>query len=358
MSKQQIQTTVTKNKKTIPPTEELGFGQYFTDHMFVVDYTEEDGWYNARIEPYAPIELDPAASILHYGQTIFEGLKAYVTPEGQAQIFRPEENIKRLNLSCERLSMPQIDEGFLLDATKKLVALDQNWIPKDVGTALYIRPFVFATQPTLNVVPANAYKLMIILSPVGPYYPEGMNPVKLAVESEYVRAVQGGTGEAKTGGNYAGSFRALEDVSKDGYSQVLWLDAIERKYVEEAGAMNVFFKIDGEVITPSLSGSILHGVTRKSIIQLLKHWEIPISERRISIDEVYEAHENGTLEEAFCAGTAAVISPIGQLRWKNKEIQINDFKIGNLSQEIYDTLTGIQYGTKEDIFNWMTKVQK
>lgn len=356
MNEQQIKITLSEHKKSIPKATELGFGKYFTDHMFSVDYDPEQGWYDARIEPYAPITLDPGASILHYGQTVFEGLKAYVTPEGKAQIFRPEQNITRLNLSSDRLSMPQVDEAFLLKAIKQLVAIDQNWIPQDIGTALYIRPFIFATEPTINVISSKAYRLMVILSPVGAYYPEGMNPVKVAAESNYVRAVPGGTGEAKTGGNYAGSFRALKDVSEKGYSQVLWLDAIERKYIEEAGAMNVFFKIDNEVITPSLAGSILHGVTRKSIIQLLKSWDIPVSERRISIDEVFAAHEAGTLEEAFCAGTAAVISPIGQLGWKEQDIRINDFKIGELSQKIYDNLTGIQYGRLEDTFNWMTQV--
>lgn len=352
MKDQTIQITKTTTFKDKPSTEGLPFGKYFSDHMFTVDYTEEKGWHNGRIEPYGPIELDPASSILHYGQTIFEGLKAYVTNDGEAKLFRPEKNIERLNRSNDRLSMPEIDPEFLLKAIKELVSLDKSWIPSAPGTALYIRPYVFGTEPNINVVPSKEYKLMIILSPVGAYYPEGINPVKIAVETDYVRAVLGGTGEAKTGGNYAGSFKAQELVAKDGFSQVLWLDGIERKYIEEAGAMNVFFKIDGEVVTPALSGSILHGVTRDSVIQLLKHWGVPVTERRIAIDELYDLHKEGKVEEIFSAGTAAVISPIGQLTWKGQDMVVNNYEIGDLTQRIYNTLTGIQYGTEEDIFNW------
>ena len=357
MKDQEIKVTLTTTKKEKPKSDQLAFGKYFTDHMFIMDYNTEDGWHDARILPYGPIEMDPAASILHYGQTIFEGLKAYVTKDGEARIFRPEKNIERLNRSNERLCIPQIDEAFVLEAVKKIVSIDKDWIPSAPGTALYVRPFVFATEANINVVPAAEYKLMIILSPVGAYFKGGMNPVKIGVESEYVRAVRGGTGEAKTGGNYAGSFKAQKTAAQKGFSQILWLDGVEQKYIEEVGAMNVFFKIDGEVVTPALAGSILHGVTRDSVIKLLKHWDIPVSERRISIDELYEAGKAGKLEEAFGTGTAAVIAPIGQLTWKGQDLVINDSKIGTVSQRIYDTLTGIQYGTVEDTFNWITVIE-
>lgn len=357
MEDQNIQITRATDLKEKPSTDGLPFGKYFSDHMFILDYNEESGWHNGRILPYGPIELDPAASILHYGQTIFEGLKAYLTNDGKVNLFRPERNIERLNKSNDRLSMPELDPEYVLKAIKTLVSLDKSWVPDAPGTALYIRPYVFGTEPTINVVPSREYKLMIILSPVGAYYPEGLNPVKIAVETDYVRAVVGGTGEAKTGGNYAGSFKAQNIVAEKGYSQVLWLDGIEHRYIEEAGAMNVFFKIDGEVVTPSLAGSILHGVTRNSVIQLLKHWGVPVTERRISIEELYSLHAAGKVEEMFSAGTAAVISPIGQLTWKDKDMVVNDFKIGELTQKIYNTLTGIQYGTEEDVFDWITEVK-
>ncbi|WLV24091.1 branched-chain amino acid aminotransferase [Aciduricibacillus chroicocephali] len=357
MSNQEIKVTLSTSKKEKPKSDQLPFGKYFSDHMFIMDYKPELGWYDPRIVPYGPIELDPAASILHYGQTIFEGMKAYVDKDGGARIFRPEMNVKRLNRSNDRMCIPQVDEDIVLEAVKKIVSIDQDWIPNAPGTALYIRPYVFATEANINVVPSKEYKLMIILSPVGAYFKEGLNPVKIAVEDKYVRAVPGGTGEAKTGGNYAGSFRVQENVAKKGFSQVLWLDGAEHKYIEEVGASNVFFKISGEVVTPALTGSILHGVTRDSVIKLLKHWGVPVTERRISIEELYAASLEGQLEEAFSSGTAAVISPIGQLTWKDKDLVINDNKIGELTQKVYDTLTGIQYGTEEDVFNWVTEIK-
>lgn len=357
MKDQEIKVTLTTSKKEKPKSDQLPFGKYFTDHMFIMDYKPDLGWHDARIVPYGPIELDPAASILHYGQTIFEGMKAYVTDHGEARIFRPEMNVKRLNRSNDRMSMPQVDEELVLEAVKKIVSIDKEWIPNAPGTALYIRPYVFGSEANINVVPSREYKLMIILSPVGAYFKEGLNPVKIAVETEYVRAVPGGTGEAKTGGNYAGSFRAQETVAQKGFSQVLWLDGVEHKYIEEVGASNVFFKINGEVVTPSLNGSILHGVTRDSVIKLLKHWGVPVTERRISIEELYAASLDGQLEEAFSSGTAAVISPIGQLTWKDKDLVINNNEIGELSQKVYDTLTGIQYGREEDVFNWITEIE-
>ena len=357
MKNQEIKVTLATSKKEKPKSDQLQFGRYFTDHMFMMDYTPEKGWHDPQILPYGPIQMDPAASILHYGQTIFEGLKAYVTKDGDARIFRPEKNIQRLNRSNDRMSIPQVDEGLVLEAIKKIVSIDKEWIPTAPGTALYIRPYVFGTEANINVVPSEEYKLMIILSPVGAYFKEGLNPVKIAVESDYVRAVPGGTGEAKTGGNYAGSFKAQKAVAEKGFSQVLWLDGVEHKYIEEVGASNVFFKIDGEIVTPALTGSILHGVTRDSVIQLLKHWGVPVTERKISIEELYALSLEGKVEEAFSSGTAAVISPIGQLTWKGQDLVINDNKIGELSQKVYDTLTGIQYGNVEDTFNWITEIE-
>lgn len=356
MQEQEIKIELTNQPKVKPNDDKLIFGTQFTDHMFIMDYEEGKGWYDPRIVPYQPITLDPAAMIFHYGQTVFEGLKAYRTSEGTVQLFRPQENFKRLNKSNERMVIPPIDEQFALKALKKLLEIEQDWVPSAEGTSLYIRPFVIATDPYLGVRPSHQYKFMIILSPVGAYYKEGINPVKIAVENEYVRTVLGGTGEAKTAGNYAASLKAQEIVEAQGFTQVLWLDGVEKKYIEEVGSMNVFFKIDGEVVTPALTGSILHGITRNSVIQLLKHWNIPVVERKVSMEELAKAHEEGRLEEAFGTGTAAVISPIGLLNWREKDYVINDSKTGEVSKRLYDTLTGIQYGKIEDPFNWIEKI--
>lgn len=356
MTDQQISIQLTEQKKEKPQDSELQFGETLTDHMFTMDYTTDKGWHDAKIVPYSPLEIDPAALIFHYGQTVFEGLKAYLTPSGEAQLFRPEKNIERLNRSSERLCMPSVDIAFAIKAIKKLVSVEKDWIPKSAGTSLYIRPFIIATEPSLDIISSSEYKFIIILSPVGAFYKEGINPVKIAVENEFVRAVSGGTGEAKTAGNYAASLIAQETVEQKGFSQVLWLDGVERKYIEEVGSMNIFFKINGEIITPSLKGSILPGVTRNSVIQLLKHWDIPVSERKISINEVYDAYKNGQLEEVFGSGTAAVISPVGQLTWQDEDLIINNGETGELSQKLYDTLTGIQYGKLDDPFDWVQKV--
>lgn len=342
--------------KEKPETSSLDFGRSFTDHMFILDYSDEAGWHNGRIVPYAPLQMDPAAIALHYGQSVFEGLKAYLTDEGDIQLFRPEKNIERLNRSSARLCIPEIDVDEAVDAIKKLVHFEKDWIPNQDGTSLYIRPFIIGTEAFLGVAPSTNYQYIVILSPVGAYYKEGMNPIKIAVEDTYVRAVVGGTGEAKTGGNYAAGLIAQETVSKKGFAQVLWLDGVEGKYVEEVGSMNVFFKINGEVITPELRGSILPGVTRDSVIQMLKHWDVPVTERRISMQEIYEAHKDGSLEEAFGTGTAAVISPMGQLTWENKDMIINDNQTGELATKLYDALTNMQYGKSEDPFNWIVKV--
>jgi len=355
MEKQTIKVKKSTNRKS-KPSGELDFGTIFTDHMFMMDYTKGKGWHDPQIIPYQNLSIDPAAIIFHYGQSVFEGLKAYVTLDSEIQLFRPEKNFERLNNSNDRLCIPRIDENLALEALKQLVALEKDWIPTEEGTSLYIRPFIISTEPYLGVEPSKQYKFMIILSPVGAYYKEGINPVKIAVESKYVRAVLGGTGEAKTGGNYAAGLMPQELVSGEGFSQVLWLDGVEKKYIEEVGSMNVFFKINGEIVTPALNGSILAGVTRNSVIQLLKHWEIPVVERRIAMKEIEEAYKNGTLEEAFGTGTAAVISPIGQLTWEDKDFIVNEGKTGEIAKKLYDTLTGIQYGKLDDPFNWTVKV--
>ncbi|WP_042459902.1 branched-chain amino acid aminotransferase [Neobacillus dielmonensis] len=348
-----IQREVLKEK---PDPASLGFGKYFTDYMLVMDYDVENGWHAARITPYEPITLDPSAMVFHYGQAIFEGLKAYRTADGTIQMFRPEKNMKRLNDSCDRLCIPQIDEGFLLKAIKQLVLTEKDWVPNEAGTSLYVRPFIFSTEPYLGVRPAQQYKLMVILSPSGAYYGDQLSPVKIYVEEEYVRAVIGGVGHVKTAGNYAASLKAQEIAESKGYAQILWLDAKENKYVEEVGSMNIFFKINGEVVTPKLNGSILPGVTRDSVIQLLAYWGVPVREARISIEEVFEAYERGELEEVFGAGTAAVISPVGELNWNGRIITINDNQIGEISQRLYDEMTAIQLGKKEDPFNWTVKI--
>lgn len=350
-----IEKTAQPKQKPVDP-DNLGFGQFFSDHMFIMSYTEGQGWHDPEIKPYQPLVLEPSAMVFHYGQEMFEGMKAYKTKEGKILLFRPGKNITRINVTNERLCIPQVNEADILQAIKAIVAMDQDWIPDAEGTSLYIRPFIIATDPYLGVRPSNTYKFIVIVGPVGAYYKEGINPVKIWVEDEYVRAVKGGTGYAKTGGNYAASLKAQQKAKEKGYTQVLWLDGIERKYIEEVGTMNVFFKIKGEVITPSLEGSILPGVTRDSTIELLKHWGIPVTERKLSIQEVYEAAQAGTLEEVFGTGTAAVISPVGELNWEGKIFAVNGGKIGDLSQKIYDVMTGIQTGKLEDTFGWVVEV--
>ncbi|MBF4500780.1 branched-chain amino acid aminotransferase [Savagea sp. SN6] len=342
--------------QTKPNWSDLTFGTTFTDHMFVMDYEVGKGWYDARIMPYQDLPLSPAAVVLHYGQTVFEGLKAYKDDAEEIFLFRPDENMKRMNDSCERLCMPTFDGQFVIEAMKQLIEIEQDWVPEVDGMALYIRPVMYATEAHLGVSPSKQYRFIILLSPVGSYYAEGINPVKIAVESQFVRAVKGGTGAAKTAGNYAAALKAQEVAEKEGYSQVLWLDGREQKYIEEVGAMNVFFKIDGKIVTPELNGSILPGITRKSVLQLLRHWEMDVEERRLSIDELLEAAKNGTLEEAFGTGTAAVISPIGELFYKGEKTVINNNEIGPVAKKIYDTITGIQSGDVEDPFGWRVQV--
>lgn len=352
-----------KIEKTTTPKEQpiaenpLNFGTIFTDHMFIMNYETSKGWHDARVVPYQPISLEPSAMVFHYGQEMFEGMKAYKAEDGRTLLFRPDKNIERANKTNRRICIPEIPEEDFLQALKTIVKYDEAWIPTKAGTSLYIRPFVIATDPFLGVRPSNTYLFMIILSPVGAYYPEGLNPVKIWIEDEYVRAVKGGIGEAKTGGNYVASLKSQVKAHDAGYSQVLWLDGIERKYIEEVGAMNIFFKINGTVVTPMLNGSILPGVTRDSVINLCKAWGLPVEERRISIDEIYEAQKNGTLEEVFGTGTAAVISPVGQLRWEDHIMKVQDGGIGEYSQKFYDAITGIQLGNIEDTFNWTVEVK-
>mgnify|MGYP000414588444 CR=1 FL=1 len=355
---QEIKVELTKQPKAKPTDEtKLGFGSIFTDHMFVMNYDEGQGWHAARIVPYGPIELDPSAMCLHYGQTVFEGMKAYRAKDGRVLLFRPEKNMARLNVSNERLCISKIDEAFALKCIEKLVSIEKDWIPTAEGTSLYIRPFIFATDAHVGVHPGKHLMFMVICSPVGAYYPEGLNPVKIYVESKYVRAVRGGMGYAKTGGNYAASLKAQDEAEEQKYTQVLWLDGVERKYVEEVGTMNVFFVIGDEVVTPALQGSILPGVTRMSAIEILKSWGLNVSERPIEIQEIYDAYQNGQLKEAFGTGTAAVISPIGQLKWDDHVMEINNGKIGEISQRLYDTLTGIQWGNIEDTMHWTVEVK-
>ncbi|MCR4770719.1 MAG: branched-chain amino acid aminotransferase [Oscillospiraceae bacterium] len=346
-------TTAPKAK---PDQSKLGFGKIFSDHMFLMDYTAGKGWHDARIVPYGPISLDPSAMVFHYAQEIFEGLKAYRRADGGIQLFRPWANIQRMKNSCERLCIPVLDDDLYLEALTELVKLDADWIPTEPDTSLYIRPFIIATEPHVGVHASSSYIFCIITSPVGAYYAEGLNPVKIYVESRDVRAVKGGMGYAKTGGNYAASLRAGEIAGQKGYSQVLWLDGAERKYIEEVGSMNVFFKIDGEVVTPPLAGSILPGVTRDSCIKILESWGYTVSQRPLSAEELFNAAAAGKLEEAWGSGTAAVISPIGQIAWGDKQETVCGGKIGEVTQKLYDYLTGIQWGRIEDPFGWIYKI--
>ncbi|MBQ8831651.1 MAG: branched-chain amino acid aminotransferase [Oscillospiraceae bacterium] len=342
--------------KEKPESSTLGFGKKFSDHMFVMEYKEGEGWKNPRIIPFGNISLSPASTVFHYGAEIFEGMKAYRTPEGKIQLFRPYENAKRMNNSAERICLPEIPEEDFVQALVELVKLEADWVPSEPETSLYLRPFTIANDPFLGVHPATEAIFMIIASPVGSYYKEGLNPVSIMIETEDVRAVRGGTGYAKCGGNYGASLRAGKKAEEKGYSQVLWLDGVERKYIEEVGAMNVMFMVGDEVITPALTGSILPGITRKSCIELLRSRGYKVTERQFSLDELKEACENGTLKEAWGCGTAAVVSPIGKLVIGDETYVINNNEIGAVTQELYDTLTGIQWGKIEDTFGWVYPV--
>ena len=350
-----IKITKTTEPKEIA-TENLGFGKIFTDHMFIADYSRSEGWHNARIVPFGNLSMHPAATVFHYGAEIFEGLKAYRRADGKVQLFRPIENVRRMNNSAERLRLPQMAEEDMLQAITELVRVEEKWVPHKEGESLYIRPFLFGNDEHLGVHSIVNATFVIICSPSGSYYAEGINPVKIMIEEDDVRAVRGGTGFAKCGGNYAAANRAGEKAEQLGYTQVLWLDGVERKYIEEVGAMNVMFKIDGEIVTPALTGSILPGITRKSCVEVLKNAGYKVSERLLSIDELTEAMENGKLEEAWGCGTAAVVSPIGQLFYKGKTYTINNNEIGEVTQKLYDKLTGIQWGKIKDEFGWTVEI--
>ena len=350
-----IQRTETPKAKPVPG-QKLGFGKIFTDHMFIMNYTEGHGWHDPRIVPFQNLSLSPAAMVYHYGQEMFEGLKAYKGPDGNVFLFRPDMNAKRTNDTNDRLVIPQLPVEDFVQAVSAVVDVDRDWIPSEPGTSLYVRPFIIATDEFLGVAPSKTYLFMVILSPSGAYYESGLAPVGIWIEDEYVRAVRGGMGFAKTGGNYAASLIAQQKAHDAGYSQVLWLDGVERKYIEEVGAMNIFFKIAGKVVTPALNGSILPGITRNSTIQLCKDWGYEVEERKISADELLEAQRNGTLEECFGTGTAAVISPVGKLRYQDDVMIINGGQIGELSQKLYDTITGIQTGILPDEKGWRVKV--
>ena len=354
-----IRVELTKTPKAKPVDEnELGFGTIFTDHMFMMNYTEGQGWHDARIVPYGPLVLSPACSTLHYGQAVFEGMKAYRAADGRVLLFRPQENFKRMNQSCDRLAIPRIDEEFCLKALCQLLELEKDWIPRSEGTSLYIRPTIIANDDYLGVKAASEYLFYIILSPSGRYYKSGLDPVNLYIEEQWVRASKGGMGTAKTAGNYAASLLSQTEAHEQGYAQVLWLDGVERKYIEEVGSMNVFFALEDEVVTPELDGSILAGITRKSCIELLKDWGIKVTERKFSVDELVESVKSGKLKEAFGTGTAAVVSPIGEMKLGGEIEQVGDHKIGELTLKLYNTITGIQTGVLDDPYGWRYEVCK
>ena len=351
-----ITITKTTQPKVKPDAKNLGFGKHFTDHMFLLNYETGKGWFDPRVVPYAPLSLDPSCMVFHYAQEVFEGMKAYRTADGSVQLFRPYDNARRMNDSCERLCIPKIPEELFVEGVKALVKTDIDWVPSEPETSLYIRPFVIATDASLGVHASHTYVFCVICSPVGAYYAEGINPVRIYVENDDVRAVKGGTGYTKCGGNYAASIRAGERAAEAGYAQVLWLDGVERKYIEEVGSMNVLFKIDGKVVTPMLTGSVLPGITRRSCLQLLRDWGYEVEERLISAEELFAASEEGKLEEAWGSGTAAVISPVGEMGWEDRHAVIHGGTIGELTQRLYDTLTGIQWGKIEDPYGWIVKV--
>ena len=351
-----IRVTKTTNKKDKPKDKDLTFGTVFTDHMFVADFQEEKGWYDPRVEPYGPFPLDPATAVLHYGQSLFEGLKAFRGKDGVVRLFRPQKHVERLNRTATRMTIPQLDPDLILRSWTTLVDLDRDWVPSSVGTSLYIRPTIIASEPFLGVRPAKEYLYYVILSPVGPYYPEGLAPTKIKVIDNYVRAVAGGLGEAKTSANYAASLYAAEEAKHEGFTQVLWLDGVHHKYLEEVGTSNIMLQVGDEVITPPLAGTILAGVTRDTALTLMREWDLRVSERQITIDEVVAAAHKGALKEVWATGTAAVISPVGELAYKGERIVVNGGRIGALSQKLYDTIVGIQYGTLPDTRGWTLKV--
>ena len=355
---EQITLKTKERTENIEFPDELGFGNIFTDHIFEMNYSQNKGWYDPTIKPLEDIPMHPGTMFIHYGQSIFEGLKAYKTKDDEVVLFRPDEHFKRLNRSASRICIPEIDVDFMINALKELVNIERDWIPTGEGESLYVRPFIYGSDPFLGVNPASSYKLIILLSPVGAYYPEGFKPIKILVQDDYVRAVRKGLGECKTPANYAASLLAGEKAMEQGYTQVLWLDGVELKNIEEVGTMNIFINMKDEIVTPKLNGSILPGITRKTVIQLLKEWDMNIVEREISVDEVIEKYDSGDLLGVFGTGTAAVISSVGWLTFKNKKMVINDGKAGELALKLFKEITSIQYGIKVDSHDWIYKVEK
>jgi branched-chain amino acid aminotransferase len=353
-----IQFNLKERKTKVILPEFLGFGKIFTDHMFEMDYNEKNGWHNAAIRPVEDLQVHPASMFIHYGQAVFEGLKAFRQESGDLVVFRPDKHFERLNNSSRRVCIPEIDVDFAIEALKELINIDKDWIPTKQGDSLYIRPFIFGSDPFLGVKPAKEYKLILLLSPVGAYYPEGFKPVKILVTDEYVRAVRKGLGDCKTPANYAASLLAGQEAVKRGFTQVLWLDGVEQKYIEEVGTMNIFINLRNEIVTPKLNGSILPGVTRRSVIEILKEWKMNIVERDITIDEVVNAYEKGNLIGLFGTGTAAIISSVGWMTYKNKQMIFNDGKPGELDLKLFNELTSIHYGLKEDIHGWLMHVEQ
>jgi branched-chain amino acid aminotransferase len=351
-----IRITKAATLKKRPKDADLGFGTIFTDHMFVANFEEEKGWYDPRVEPYAPFPLEPATAVFHYAQAVFDGLKAFRGVDGTVRLFRPQTHIERLNNSARRMCIPPLDPDLALRSLVTLVGIEKGWVPSTIGTSLYVRPVIIASEPFLGVRPARSYIYFVILSPVGTYYPEGMAPVKILVVDRYVRAVEGGVGAAKTSGNYAASLYASEEAKHQGFTQVLWLDGVHRKYIDEVGTMNIMLKIGDEVITPPLMGTILPGVTRDSALTLMREWGLRVGERPISIDEVAQAHRGGTLKEVWGTGTAAVISPVGELTYKGEKMVINNGEVGPLTQRLYDAIVGIQYAKAPDAHGWLVEV--
>jgi len=351
-----LQKAATDQLKSKPDQDNLGFGQFFTDHMFTMRWDRRQGWHDATIEPYRPFAVDPAAMVFHYGQAIFEGMKAYRGKDDQIFLFRPQDNLSRMNQSALRMCMPRFPQDRILQALRAMVYLDQGWVPRAPGATLYIRPTMIATESALGLRAAEEYLFFIICCPVGAYYAEGFSPTRIYVEDRYARSIPGGAGNVKAAGNYAASLKAQTLAHDKGYAQVLWLDAVEHKYVEEVGSSNIFFLINGEVITPSLEGSILPGITRDSVLQLARDWGYPVKERRISIDEILAAGKDGTLQEGFGTGTAAAISPVGEFCYREERIQINGGVAGALSKRLYDELQAIQFGEREDLHKWRVRV--
>ncbi|WPB85809.1 branched-chain amino acid aminotransferase [Sediminicoccus rosea] len=353
-----IPFTPTRSPRPKPDDASLAFGKVLTDHMFMMNYEEGRGWHDPRVVPYAPLSMDPATSVLHYGQAVFDGLKAFRGEDGQIRLFRAERHAQRLNKSCRALCIPEMDPGLIRESFEAVVAADHDWVPRAPGTSLYIRPTVVATDVMLGVHPSHSYIYFVICSPVGAYYREGVKPIRILASDNHVRAVQGGLGEAKTAANYAASLSAQKEAAEAGYTQVLWLDGVERKYIDEVGTMNIMMQIGDEVITPPLAGTILDGVTRNSALALMRDWGLRVSERKISIDEVMQAGRDGTLREVWGTGTAAVVSPVGELGYKGDVIRIGNGHTGLLTQRLYDAIMGIQYGRAPDPHGWMSVVKR